>query len=191
MSIEAITTRISNEAKAYAAEYKKQAEVEVEEILKQARIKTDKLIKDAEARTEKDIMTLTERRKSVADLEARKMQLNAKQEVIKESFDEALDKFKNLGEEKYMSFLTSRLSEFIEQGGEVQLSADDLDKYGNKLEEEFAGKFTVSKEPVNIEGGFLLKQDKISINASIEKLLEDQKSKLTGEIAKMLFPENN
>ncbi|HHW95540.1 MAG TPA: hypothetical protein GX736_06410 [Mogibacterium sp.] len=189
MSIEAITKRISNEAKAYAAEQLKQAEVEVEEILQKARIKAEQVLKDAENLTEKDTKTLVERRKSVADLEGRKMQLNAKQEVIKESFEEAIERFKNLEEEKYMKFLTSRLSQFVDGGGEVQLSAGDLDKYGKKLEEEFAGKFTVSKEPVNIEGGFLLKQDKISINASIEKLLEDQKSKLVGEVAKRLFAE--
>lgn len=189
MSIEAITTRISNEAKAYAAEHMKQAEVEVEEILKNARIKAEKVLKDAEVVTEKDTKTLIERRKSVADLEARKMQLNAKQELIKESFDEAIEKFKNIGEEKYMKFLTSRLSEFVGEGGEIQLSADDLDKYGKKLEEAFSGKLTVSKEPANIKGGFLLKQDKIFINASIEKLLEDQKNKLIGEVAKLLFSE--
>ncbi len=189
MSIDAITKRISDEANAYAAEYKKQAEVEVEEILKEAQNKADKVLKKAQLRTEKDAQTLIERRKSVAGLESRKMQLNAKQELIKESFDKALDKFMNLDEEKYLKFLISGLSAFVGEGGEIQLSADDLKKYGKKLEDEFVGKLTVSKEPVNIDGGFLLKQDKISINASIEKLLEDQKSKLTGEIAKRLFPE--
>ena len=189
MSIESITKRIQDEARAYADERISAAKAEVDTILQETRIEAKKVKHDAELRAEKDSAVLIERRTSVAGLESRKMQLAAKQEVIGECFDAALDKLQNLGEEDYMKFLSSQLSAFAGEGGEIQLSADDLKKYGDRLAKEFAGKFTVGSEPAGIKGGFLLKQGNISINASIEKLVEDMKGNITGEIARMLFPQ--
>jgi len=189
MSIESITNRIKDEASAYADKITGEAKAQAEELLSETRIEADKIKKEAQERAEKDSKTLIERRESVAGLEARKMKLDAKQEVIGESFSAALDKIKSLKDEDYLGFLTNQLKAFADEGGEIQLSADDIKKYGAKLGKEFAGKLTVGKDPANIRGGFLLKQGDISINASIEKLVEDQKEKLTGEVAKLLFPD--
>ncbi len=187
MSIKTITKRIEDEAQAYADEVIKAANAQADGLLDEARAEADKILEDAKARADKDSKLLVERRESVAGLEARKMQLGAKQEIIKESFDKALDKLQNLSDDDYLKFITGQLSEFSE--GEIQLNASDLKKFGAKISDQFGGKLTVSDTPIDIKGGFLLKQGDISINASIEKLIEDQKGKLTGEIANMLFPE--
>lgn len=187
MSIESITTRIREEAGAYADEMIADAKVQAESLLGETRIEADKLMEEAKAAAERDSRLLIERRKSVAGLEARKMQLGAKQEIISESFDRALEKFRTLDEAEYYGFLSGLLSEFNE--GEIRLNEGDLERFGRRLESEFAGRLTVAKEPAAIKGGFLLKQGDVSINASAEKLIEDQKGKLTGEIAALLFPQ--
>lgn len=187
MSIESITTRIQDEAKAYAEVILKDATAQADGLLDEARIEADKIMEDAKARAEKDSKLLVERRESVAGLEARKMQLGAKQDIIKESFDRALEKLRSMNDDDYLSFITSQLTEFTE--GEIRLNADDLKKFGAKLAELYAGKLTVSDTPIDIKGGFKLQQGDISINASIEKLIEDQKEKLTGDVARMLFPQ--
>ncbi len=187
MSIESITTRIQDEAKAYADEIMKSARAQADGLLDEARSEANRIKEEFEAAAKKDSKLLIERRESVAGLEARKMQLGAKQEIIKESFDRAVEKILSMGEDEYFTFLTSQLAAFTE--GVILLGKDDLKKYGAKLAKEFAGKLTVAEEPIGIKGGFLLKQGDISINASIEKLIEDQKEKLTGEVAKLLFPQ--
>lgn len=187
MSIESITTRIQDEARAYAEALLKDAAAQADGLLDDARIEADKIMEDAKARAEKDSKLLVERKESVAGLEARKMQLGAKQDIIKESFNRALEKLRNMDEADYFNFITGQLAEFSE--GEIRLNSDDLSKFGAKLTELYAGKLTVSDTPIDIKGGFKLQQGDVSINASIEKLIEDQKEKLTGEIARMLFPQ--
>ena len=188
MSIETITKRILDEANAYADGCKNDAKAQNESLLSETRKEAEKVLDDAKARAEKDCKLLIERRESVADLEARKMQLQAKQELIQESFDQALNKMQNLADEDYYKFLAKQLSAYEKQGGEIQLNEKDLKKFGAKLGQDYSGKFTVSSEPIKISGGFLLKQDSVFINASIEKLVADQKDKMTSEIAKVLFP---
>ena len=188
MSIETITKRILDEANAYAESCKNEAKAQNESLLSETRNEAGKILDDAKARAEKDCKLLVERRESVADLEARKMQLQAKQELIQESFEQALNKMQSLSDEDYCRFLARQLSAYEKQGGEIQLNEKDLKKFGPTLSEFFKGKFTVSNEPIKINGGFLLKQDSVFINASIEKLVADQKDKMTSEIAKVLFP---
>ena len=188
MSIETITKRILDEANDYASKCKAEAKAQNESLLAETRNEANKIGDDAKARAEKDCKLLIERRESVADLEARKMQLQAKQELIQESFDQALNKMQNLSDDEYYNFLGKQLSAYVKQGGEIQLNEKDLKKFGAKLSQDYSGKFTVSNEPIKIGGGFLLKQDSVFINASIEKLVADQKDKMTSDIAKVLFP---
>lgn len=187
MSIDSIKERIMEEAQSYADGCVNDANFRVEALLEETRIEAEKIKNDANIKAEKDSKTLVERRESVAGLEARKMQLFAKQEIIQESFDKALEKLQKLDEKEYIAFLTNRLSCFESDGGEIMLSSDDLSKYGEKLRKKFDGVFTVCNEPVDIKGGFLLKQGSISINASVEKLVENEREELTGDIADILF----
>lgn len=187
MSIDSIKERIREEAQSYADGCVNDANARVKTLLEETRIEAEKIKEDARVSAEKDSKTLVERRESVAGLEARKMQLFAKQEVIKESFDKAFEKLQKLDEKEYLAFLTDRLSCFASDGGEIMLSSGDLRKYGEKLGKKFEGAFTVCNEPVDIKGGFLLRQGNVSINASIEKLIENEREELTGEIAGILF----
>ena len=188
MSIETITKRILDEANAYADGCKNDAKAQNESLLSETRNEASKILDDAKARAEKDCKLLIERRESVAGLESRKMQLTAKQELIQESFDQAFNKMQNLSDDEYYNFLGKQLSAYEKQGGEIQLNEKDLKKFGARLSQDYKGMFTVSNEPINVGGGFLLKQDSIFINASIEKLVADQKDKMTSDIAKVLFP---
>lgn len=189
MSIESITKRIEDEAKAVADVLITDAKSQKDSIVTDARIKAAQIETEAKERADKDSKILVERRESVAGLESRKMQLAAKQEVIAESFDKALDKLLALDESKYMDFMSKQLAAFEGQSGEILLNAADKNKYGAKLAkliEKTAIK--VSDDEAKIKGGFILKQGDISINCSMEKLLEDSKEEMMSTIAQKLFP---
>ena len=188
MSIESIIKRIEDEAKAYGKDVKAKATSEKKAILADARIEADKIKAEAEARADKESKLLVERRESVAGLESRKMKLQAKQEVIAESFEEAFKKLLNMDEAAYLDFFKNQLAAFEKDGGEVLLNAADNKKYGAKVKKLLGKNLTLSDEAANIKGGFILKQGDISINCSLEKLLEDKKEEMTSEIAAKLFP---
>ena len=189
MSIESITKRILGEAQAYADERIAEAKAQKDSILGDARIAADKIEADAKARSEEDSKLVVERRQSVAGLESRKMKLNAKQEVIKESFDAALEKMLSMSEDDYLAFIGKQLEAFGDEAGEVLLNAADKEKYGAKVSALLKGGMKLGEETANIRGGFILKQGDIFINNSIEKLLADIKGELTSSIAAKLFPE--
>ncbi len=189
MSIESITKRIEDEAKAVADELIAAAKSQKASIVKDATTKAAEIEQEAKERAAKDSKILVERRESVAGLESRKMQLAAKQDVIAESFDSALNKLLALDESKYLEFITNKLAAFEGQSGEILLNAADKQKYGAKLAkliEKTAIK--VSDDEAKIKGGFILKQGDISINCSMEKLLEDNKEEMMSTIAQKLFP---
>lgn len=188
MSIESITARIKKEAQAYSDDRKQEAEAAKREGLDEAKVQADRLLQKFSAEAEQDAEVLISRRKSVADLDARKMKLAAKQDVIDESYQAALDRILNLSPAEYVNFIMAQLDEYKDEGGEVLVSRADRDKHGADLINAFAGTaLRLSEETANIKGGCILRRGKISYNASVERLLDNAKKELTSEIAGILF----
>ena len=188
MSIESITKRILKEAENYAAARKKEAEKAKSTAVKEAEDKVEGILADAKVRAEQDSKLLVARRESVAGLDARKMQLAAKQEMIDAGFARALEKLQNLDAKDYLKFIMSRLEEYKGQKGEILLNSADIKKIGESLAKELKGTdLTVSENAADIKGGFILKQGDISYNSSLEMLLEDEKEQMTAAIAAKLF----
>ena len=170
MSIESITERILREAQAYSDSQRSEAEAVKTEILKKAQIEADELLQSYEDRAKNDAEVLVNRRQSVADLDARKMKLAAKQSVIDECYKEAVDMILNLETEEYVKFICRQLGAYQQEGGEVLLNKSDRDRIGADLVNLFKGTaLTLSDETVDIEGGCILRRGKISYNASLEK----------------------
>ncbi len=188
MSIESILNKIEKEAEQYADEQLARAEAARKETLDEARRRAKDIKAQEAKRAESDAAVLKERRASVSDLEARKMCLAAKQDVIEEVFSEAMEKLVELDPDKYIDFILKCLEQFKAEGGEVVLSARDLDRYGKKLSEALSGSgLSVSKETADIKGGFILRKGNVSYNASLEKMIEKAKDEMTPEIAGLLF----
>ena len=188
MSIESITERIMNEANAYSDDPRAQGEAARKATLDDARRQADEVIAKFKANAKTDAEVLKSRRSSVADLDARKMQLAAKQEVIDSCFRDAMNQLLKLEDAKYVQLIMGQVSEFKDQSGEILLNSGDKDRIGAKLTEALAGtKLRVGEDTADISGGCILRQGNISYNASFEKLLENAKSELTTEIAGMLF----
>lgn len=188
MSIESITERIRKEAEAYAAERRAQAEAVRKETLDDARREGEVLRDRLTQEAARDAETLKARRQSVADLDARKMALAAKQEIIEESFAAAKAQLLDLPPEAYSTWIREQLASFGNEGGEVLLNNRDRERYGAQLEKELAGtSLRLSAETAEIEGGCILRRGNVSYNASVEKLLNNVRAELTAEIAGLLF----
>ncbi len=186
MSIDKITARILQEARDEAAATKQTAEEEAAALMAEAEKTAQTETRSKAAQAKEDAATLKERRSAVAELEARKLRLAAKQEMIAESFDMAQEKLLAMKNEDYLRFLLSRLAPYSE--GEVILNAKDKKRVGNALAKKLSGTgLKVSAETADIEGGFILKTGLVSVNGSLENILETERRETTAQIAETLF----
>lgn len=185
MSIDRITARILEEAREDAAVLTNRAGKEASDLLAEASAQALEIAATMSAKAKEDAETLKERKKSVAELEARKMLLAAKQEMIEKSFGQAVEELAAMPEGQYLDFLAEQLAGY--DRGEVMLSAKDRAAIGEKLAARLPKGITLSKETADIAGGFILKDGLVSVNGSLESMLDGVKKDITAQIAGVLF----
>lgn len=179
--IDAMTADARREAGEIAARYREQADRESAEIVERGR----------RAAAERE-----ERLASVTQLEARKLELAAKQEMLQKAFDKALERLLTLPEEQYIVLLSELAVKAARTGREqVILSQKDRTRYGKqavtaaneKLGDK--GHLTLSQESRPIKGGLILSDGDVEVNGTFETLVRLQRGALDREVAKVLFDE--
>lgn len=193
MSIEKITTAILDEAA-----------TESEQILNVAKTKGRKIINDIKYRTkvetdlaireaQEEKAKIIERRKSVAELDSKKIVLACKQECIGECFKKAQDYILNMEETQYVEFLANlgKASQMTE--GVLIFNEKERETIGAKvvaaLEAAVPGsKFELSDETRKIKGGFVLQKGQMFINNTVEAIVEEHRQDLVADVAAILFP---
>jgi V/A-type H+-transporting ATPase subunit E len=196
--IENITGRIQADADAEIAQIRQDATAQVEQI--QADYETLSR-QEAEEIVEKGQKMADERGArlvSAAQMEAKKMTLAAKQEVLDEAFALALEKLTKLPEEEYVTLLANLIVKASSTGREqVILNQVDRARYGVKAcvkaneQLEAAGKvggITLSEQTRPIQGGLLLSSGAVEVNCALETLVRLSRTELTREVSELLFP---
>lgn len=194
---EKIKSRILEEARLLAESNVKHAEEEATNILKAASNDAEAKRKQILDKAELEAVEVKKRLIAIAELEGRKQKLKAKQEVIDEAFDLALQKLNNLPDIEYQSIIGKMIANAIETGTEeVLLSSKDkqrlspsfIDEINKKLSEKgVAGNIRISDETRNINGGFILKSGDIEINNSFESIIRMKRDDIEAEVIKNLF----
>ena len=179
--IDAITDKARAEAEAITARYQAQADKESAEILARGRQNADERV---------------ERLASVAQLEAKKMTLAAKQYVLGEAFDKALKDLTELPEEKYVALLAALAVKAARTGREALIfNPGDRTRYGVKVATMAngalgkKGNLTLSEETRDIQGGLLLSDGDVEVNCAFETLVRLTRNQIAGDVAKVLFGE--
>lgn len=178
--IDAVLDEARAEAAQITARYEAQARAEADEILKRGRA----------AAAERE-----ERLASMAQMEGRKAELCAKQEVIEEAFALALKKLQALPEEQCVELLANLAAQASVTGKETLIfSAADRERLGRKVVAAAnailardAAMLTLSEETRSIDGGFILSDGAVEVNCSFATLVRLQKSEITGEVSRVLF----
>lgn len=192
--IEKIIDRISGDAQREIDEVLAQARAEAAEITAkyqaQAQAEADEIL----TRGEKAAAERGERLASVAQLECRKEVLRAKQEVIDEAFQLAMDKLVALPQAEYVALLVDLAVQAATKGTEklifspadraqvgkaVVVGANQ--KLGNK------GQLTLSEETRPMKGGFILSDGRVEVNCTFDTLVRLQRGTLSTQVADVLF----
>ena len=191
--LEKIIGHIETSAADTAAKLIETATADAEKILKTG--KEEALAKEAaiNRQAELDVAAASKRIESSADQTLKRLLLQEKQQQIDGVIKEAVDTLKNLSIEDYFKVILHMIPKYApDREGEICFSAKDLERLPKGFEKKInsameAGTLTLSKEPVDIDGGFVLKYGDIEENCSFEALVESSREVLQDKIGQILF----
>ena len=195
--IDRITDRIEADAREQAKAIIAEAEAKCAEIRKENEKKAQERYLELIRNGTKDCESGLERRKSAAEMDAKKSVLALKQDCVAEAFDMAKRRLADMPEDSYVGFLASLAASAAADGsGEIVLSARDRERCGKAVLERanaaLAAKglipaLTLAADSREISGGLILRQGGVEVNCSIEALVEALRGPMTADVARTLF----
>ena len=194
---EKIIARILEDARLKASNNIKEAEKQASDIINAAKEEAEKKRTVIIENALKNADEMEKRAISVAELEARKIKLKAKQEIITSVFEKAITALNSLPAETYAKILCNMIISSVAKGNEeVVLSIRDKERLGKEFiddinrklaEKGLKGDLRLSEQTANINGGFILKSGDIEMNNSFDALIKMKRNELEPEIIKILF----
>lgn len=193
--LEKIKEHILEDARRTADEILSRANDEKDSILEEARLQARKQGESISKNSDAGISAYREKIDSSIDLERRTRILSAKQDLIGGIIENAKRKFRDLPETEYFDMLKKLLEGNIQsKDGKMFLSAKDLDRMPSGFEDDIriiasarGAKLEISKEAMNIDGGFVLVYGGIEENCTIEALFEEKKDMISDIVQHRLF----
>ncbi len=190
MSIEQIKEKILESAQQDARRIFDKAKMESRGKVYEAQRIADIKVREAKEKAIGDAMRVKSRRESMANLEARKMHLATKQEVISACFKDALAELKNLPRDQYVQLLAHKLKEMSYQEGEIVLNEKDREAIGEELlamVNQEGGKFLLSSDTLTASGGFVLRIGRIELDSTLEMMVSSVREEAMPEVVSALF----
>ena len=163
-------------------------EAEIASIQAEARRQADEITARYEAQAKRQA-----RLASVAQLDARKLELAAKQEMLAKAYDRAMERLTSLPDEEYVGLLAGLAAEASSTGREeVILSQKDRARYGKQVvtqanERLGDGHLTLSVQTRPIRGGLILSDGDVEVNCTFETLVRLLRGEMDRTVVEVLF----
>lgn len=188
---DAIIEKILSDAQLEADEVLRVANDKISERIADANDWSNQYIETQKAAIESERAENLFRRKTVAGLAARKIELKEKQAVLEKTFALALDKLCSLTKKEYLSLVEKNLTLYADQADEVVLSCDKVLSAEDieKLKITKSKKLTVSKTAGDFKGGIKLIGKVSDKDLTFKSLIETAKADMTVKVAQVLFGE--
>ena len=191
MALADIKKKIETEARQEADKLLQRAREEAGAILAEADLQAEKVRLAYEHRFQEEEPEVLRRRRIVAGMDVRRLELGAHREVIGKAFDAALDVLRALPAEKYGVLMTSLLEnamatkqEELRVGRkEKVLTAAWLEAF-NKAHD---ASLTLSPEKLSETGGFVLSQGRVDVNCTFDMLVHSLVEDLEADVVERLF----
>ncbi len=192
MSLADIKTKINEEARNQIDAILSEGEKQRAAVMKKADDQVRALQTSYKERFAKEEPEIQKRREIVAGLDAAKVDLGIKQQLIGEAFDGALRQLVGLAKDKYLAFVQSLLEKAVESGNEVVLIGKNekhidgawVDGYNSAHGTHLA----LAEARLPITGGFVLRKENIDTNCSWDMLIRDVRPEIEADVVKRLFP---
>ncbi|MBR3569244.1 MAG: V-type ATP synthase subunit E [Oscillibacter sp.] len=191
--IERITQRIAVDAQEEVNAILRKGRAEADEITSRFKAQADGERTALSERNEKAAAEREERLVSMAQMEARKVTLAARQEMVEAAYEKALEKLCAMPDRLYIDALAGLLAEASMGGAEEAVfSKKDRERVGQKAVDKANAKgkhIALSKQTADIRGGFILKGRNVEVNCAFETLVRLQRAETAGAVVRTLFPE--
>lgn len=185
-----VVEKIISDAQSAANKIIEEAKREVEKINKEA----EESIKKIENEIENEANQLKEKEKSIligkAKMEIRNDILQLKREILNDIFNEAINRLVNKGKDEYLSITKELIEKTGMKEGEIVISDKDNaidNNFIEKINKEMGANFYLSKDKINILGGFILRSGKIEFDASFSSIINTKREEIELELIKLLF----
>ena len=161
-----------------------------EEQISKARTKAEEILREAREQMEEQSAVMAS-----SEMQRKQALLQAKQEVIQEVLNKAYQQVLHLEPESYFEMLQKLLETYaLPQEGTIYFSAADLARMPQKFEDVIeqtaqkkGGHLVVSKEPKDMDGGFVLVYGGIEENCTIRAMFHTKQDELSDVVQKILF----
>lgn len=194
--LEKILKHIEEDAHAAADQSLAKAKSQADEIMANARAEGEKKCAEIAERSKLDVQSSLSRAESAANLQEKKLILNAKQEIIGNVINHAKESIIKLPDKEYFDIIIRMVPKYaMAQTGQIMFSHTDYkrlpEQFNETLKNALAGKegavLAVSGDTVNIDGGFILVYGDIEINCSFDALFAAAKETLQDKVCEVLF----
>lgn len=188
---EAIIADIMQKAENAAAGLIRDAEAERDEVLGRVREEEDRRRNEAVAAAERAAQALIARRQTLNELEARKVELAAKQQVIDAAFEEAAKKILNMTDHIYREYIGGLVERYAEDGDCVLVAERDVKRlhaeWLNAICNKTGKTLTLSEQTHNGRGGIILVGKRCDKNLTLETMLATLRESALTQVAERLF----
>ncbi len=129
----------------------------------------------------------------LARMEGRKAVLALKQDMVRESFDLAVDKLVRLPDDAYIALLAKLAAKASVTGDEeLVLNRRDRKAVGEKIVQAAnallrGGKLTLARDTGDFKGGLILRRGNIEVNCTAELLVDLCREEMAAELAGVLY----
>ncbi len=192
--------KIMEDAEKKASENMEDARRKAEDTIQKARDEAEKIKEEMIQNAQAEAERLKERIISIAELESRKDKLKAKQDMVAEVLNKAVERLVSLPAEKYKKILVDMIVPLIKEGTEkIVLAVADRERLtgiNHAVNAELSSRgrnasVSISEEIRYFKGGFVLKRGRIEINSTFETVMRMKRSEFEKEITEILFEQQD
>jgi V/A-type H+-transporting ATPase subunit E len=193
--VDNIINEILQEANDKAAGILDEAKKKAAEIENAAQKESADAAGRAAQKAELDAEEYARRSDSASQMLKKKAILSAKQDIITEVIKKAYQKLDQQPDDAYFEMIRTLLKKAVHEGdGEICFSARDLKRLPKNFEQDAkkiaagnGGSLKLSKEPADIENGFILRYGGIEENCTLTALFEEKSEQLRDKVHQVLW----
>jgi V/A-type H+-transporting ATPase subunit E len=169
------------------------AEAKRDEIIKNASLQAENNAEEIKLSAEKKAQSLKNIASSNASLIARNTVLKARREEIDSAVDAMKNHILSLDDKEYFELLYRMAKSVCADAKEILLNKRDLSRMPSDFGKRMADSGVnaeVCDTPADISGGFILRNNSIEINCSIDAVIEDKRNEIEDFINENIFKED-
>lgn len=192
--LEKIIAEIREEAAAEAADITAKAKAEADSIVAAAKAETDAKTAKIETAAKQGVADIEQGRDSAIALQRRQRTLAAKQEVLAETLQKALESLYGMEDGEYFDLIITLAAGTAQNGkGEMLFNEEDAKRLPGDFAKKLAAalpkgaELAVSKETRPIDGGFVLKYGDIEENCSFKDIFAARADEFSDLVRDVLF----